>query len=134
MEYSTYRTVLFRLNILCGLMALVQLTVSSFHFAILHMKSIVDRNIPTETVIEVKSENDNKFEVLTNTWNLNGSVIFLGVIALTVFLVVASTVQGIRNVNLKGAIRYYWLILWIAPLQVFTVFALFFVTVTKKVE
>ena len=124
MEYSTYRTVLFRLHILCGIMALVQLTVSSFHFAILYMKSIVDRNIPTETVIEVKNEADNRFEVLTNTWNLNGPVILLGIIALFVVFVVASTVRGIRDVNLKGAIRYYWLILWIAPLQVINVFTL----------
>lgn len=121
MEYSTYRAVLFRLNILCGIMAIVQLTMSSFHFAALHSRTLVNRNLPTVTLIEVINENDNKFEVLTNVWNLNGSVLLLGIVALVVFVAVVSTVRAIQNVNLAGAIRYYWLILWVMPLQVHTI-------------
>jgi hypothetical protein len=120
MEYSTYRAVLFRLNIICGFMAIVQLTTSSFHFAVLHGRTLLDRNLPTMTLIEIKNDNDNKFEVLTNVWNLNGSVVFLGIVALVVFMAVVCTVRAIQNVNLVGAIRYYWLILWIIPLQVRT--------------
>ena len=118
MEYSTYRAVLFRLNVLCGFMAIVQMISSSFHFAVLHGRTVVDRALPTVTLIEVKNENDNRFEVLTNVWNLNGSVLLLGLTALVVFMAVVSTVRAIQNVNLVGAIRYYWLILWIMPLQV----------------
>ena len=99
-------------------MAIVQLVASSFHFAVLHSRTLVNRNLPTSTLIEIKNENDNKFEVLTNVWNLNGSVVLLGLVALVVFVAVVSTVRAIQNVNLVGAIRYYWLILWVLPLQV----------------
>jgi hypothetical protein len=118
MEYSTYRAVLFRLNVICGFMAMVQLTASSFHFAVLHSRTVINRYLPSATLIEIKNENDNKFEVLTNVWNLNGSVVLLGLVALVVFVAVVSTIRAIQNVNLSGAIRYYWLILWVMPLQV----------------
>lgn len=115
---STYRAVLFRLNLLCGFMAIVQLTMSSFQFVVLHGRTVVDRDLPSVTLIEIKNENDNKFEVLTNVWNLNGSVVLLGLVALVVFMAVVSTIRAIQNFNLAGAIRYYWIILWIVPLQV----------------
>jgi hypothetical protein len=118
MEYSTYRAVLFRLNVISGFMAIAQLTASSFHFTVLHSRTLINRDIPTATEVEIKNESDNKFEVLTNVWNLNGSVILLGLVALVIFVAVVSTIRAIQNVNLAGAIRFYWLILWVMPLQV----------------
>jgi hypothetical protein len=118
MEYSTFRAVLVRLNILCGIMAIVQLAASSCHYVFLHSRTIVDRNLPTFTSIEIQYERENRFELLTNVWNLNGSILLLGIIALVILLSVVSTVRAIQNVDLTGAIRYLWLILWIMPLQV----------------
>jgi hypothetical protein len=116
MEYNTYRSVLFRLNILCGLMAAVQVLASSWCFVVLQNRYIVDRNIENLTTQE--TEYDNRFEVLTNVWNLNGPVWCIGLLALVVLIAVAFTVRAIQNVDLVGAIRFLWVILWVIPLQV----------------
>jgi hypothetical protein len=116
MEYGTYRSVLLRLNILCGVLATVQVTASVWYFVILQNPIIVDRTIETETVREVA--NDNQFEVLTNVWNLNGPVWCLGILSCVVLFMVGLTIRVIRNVDLAGAIRFLWVILWVIPLEV----------------
>jgi hypothetical protein len=78
--------------------------------------SIVDRTLPTATQAEIDYQNS--FELLTNVWNLNGPVWFLGVLAVVMLISIALTVRVIQNVNLAGAIRYLWVIAWVIPLQV----------------
>jgi hypothetical protein len=118
MEYGTYRAVLFRLNILCGIMAIVQIAVSLWFYILLYGRRIVDRTLPTISALEVENEEANRFEVITNVWNLNGAILLLGIAAILIFATVVSTVRAIQNVDLYGAIRYLWLILWVIPLLV----------------
>lgn len=81
----------------------------------------MDRNIPTQTNIETESD----FEVLTNVWNINGSIWFLGVLAVVVLVAIALTTHVIRNVNLAGTVRLFWVLLWVIPLQVVFLIGLF---------
>jgi hypothetical protein len=97
-------------------MAAAQVLASSWCFVILQNRYIVDRNIENLTTQE--TEYDNRFEVLTNVWNLNGPVWCIGLLALVVLIAVAFTVRAIQNVDLVGAIRFLWVILWVIPLQV----------------
>ena len=116
MKYNTYRSVLYRLNILCGCVAVVQLISSTWCFVILQNRSIVNRTVTMESDTEI--EYDSRFQVLTNVWNLNGSIWGLGILALIVLVAVTCTVRAIQNVDLVGAIRFFWIILWVVPLQV----------------
>jgi hypothetical protein len=116
MKYSTYRSVLYRLNILCGFMAVVQLLSSCWLFVVLQNRYIVNRTLEPETEEEV--DFDSRFEVLTNVWNLNGPIWCIGALSLIILLAVSCTVRAIHNVDLVGAIRFLWIILWVVPLQV----------------
>jgi hypothetical protein len=101
-------------------MAVVQLLSSCWCFVILQNRYIVDRSIQSATEEEV--EFDSRFEVLTNVWNLNGPVWGIGALALIILVAVSCTVRAIQNVDLVGAIRFLWVILWVVPLQVRTCF------------
>ena len=116
MQQGTYRSVLVRLNILCACFATVQFLCTLWLYIIMQNTSIVDRTLLTET--DAESGSQSRFEVLTNFWNLNGPVWCLGVLAVVVLVSIALTVRVIQNVNLAGAIRFLWLIVWVIPLQV----------------
>ncbi len=57
-------------------------------------------------------------EVLSHVWNINGAVFTMGSIAFLLLVMTIVIVPVVRSVNLKGAIRYLWLLLWIIPIQV----------------
>lgn len=116
MKQGTYRSVLVRLNILCVCFATAQSICSLWLYIIMQNPSIVDRTLPTETIEE--SEDESGFELLTSFWNLNGPVWCLGVLAVVVLVSIALTVRVIQNVNLAGAIRFLWVLVWVIPLQV----------------
>lgn len=111
----TYRSVLTRLNWLCGFFSFFQFLSSLSYYILLQNPSLVDRNIDRDENVDFQSN----IEVLTNVWNLNGSIWFLGVLSLLVLISLALTIRVIQNVNLAGAIRFLWLVLWVIPLQVF---------------
>ena len=117
MKVATSRAILARLNIMCGFAAIVQMTFSLWFYIVINNAYIVNRTISTETDREEK-KNQNNFEVLANVWNLNGSIWFLGVLATVVLICIALSVRIIQNVNLVGAIRLLWVMLWVIPLQV----------------
>jgi hypothetical protein len=99
-------------------MSIVQIAMSLWFYIILYGRQIVDRTLPTITSVEIENEEANKFEVITNVWNLNGAMLLLGMVAVVIFVTVVLTVRAIQNVDLVGAIRYLWLILWVIPLHV----------------
>lgn len=117
LQHSTYRAVLARLIILCAGFAILQIVSGIWLYVILKSPSIVDREIVKKTASETM-ENQTGIPVLTNVWNLNGSVLLVSVLACVILLAIACTVRVIQNVNLAGAIRLLWIIVWVIPLQV----------------
>lgn len=124
LTYNTYRAVLERLNILCAFFASGQLVSTLWLCIILQSPSLVDRDVANQTELETRRR-ENEFEVLTNVWNLNGAVWFLGFLAFVVLLSIGLTIRIIRDVNLVGAVRFLWVILWVLPLQAAMVVGLF---------
>lgn len=123
MTHNTYRSVLIRLTILCAVFAVAQLISTLWFYTVLESKTLVDRSIPTETNIEIEYQSD--FEVLTNVWNINGSIWFLGLLSVVVLVAIVLTTSVVRNVNLAGAVRLFWVLLWVLPLQVVFVIGVF---------
>ena len=125
MLHHTYRSVLVRLNILCAFFATGQVVSTVWFYIIMQSPlSSVDRDVANQTELETRRR-QNEFEVLTNVWNINGSVWFLGVLALIVLVSIGLTIRVIRNVNLVGVVRFLWVILWVLPLQAAMVVGLF---------
>ena len=116
MKQGTYRSVLVRLNIMCTFFAIAQFVCALWLYIVMENPLIVERTIPTATVGEIAVQR--KSEFLTIVWNLNGPVLFLGLTSAVVLLSIALTVRVIRDVNLAGAIRYLWVLLWVIPIMV----------------
>jgi hypothetical protein len=124
MTHNTYRSVLIRLTILCAIFAVAQIISTLWFYIILKSRSLADRHIPTETNIETeKFQSD--FEVLTNVWNINGSIWSLGLLSVVVLFTIVLTTRVVRDVNLVGAVRLFWVLLWVIPLQVVSLIGLF---------
>jgi hypothetical protein len=123
MRHTTDRAVLGRLNILCTFFAAGQITSSVWFLVVLLSPRVADRDLTTETEEEELAA-DNK-EVLQLTWNPNGDVLWLGLCGFIMFVSSILASRMIRNVNLIGAIRYLWTILWVFPFMVFFVIGLF---------
>lgn len=118
MKQGTYRSVLVRLNILCAGLAIVLAGSALWFYLIMQNSTIVDRTALPATQTELDQQQTNYFELITNVWNLNGPVWFLGLCAIAVLVAIVLTVRVVQNVNLSGVTSYLWLILWILPLQV----------------
>lgn len=58
-------------------------------------------------------------------WNVNGAAFMVGLIGATMMLMYFCTLRIIKEVDLVGAIRYLWFILWIAPFEIFFNITLF---------
>lgn len=116
MKQGTYRSVLVRLNIMCTFFAIIQFVSAIWLYIVLENPYIVQRSVPTATVGE--NEVQRNAEFLTIVWNLNGPVLFLGTTSGVVLLSITLTVRVIRDVNLAGAIRYLWVLLWVIPMVV----------------
>ena len=106
---ATDRMVLQRLNIIYAFSGLVQMGVGIF-FTVVLLAQDVEVNL---------------FKLLNSTILLVFGSFFLGG-ALGIILLVSSfwTIRVIQEVNLSGWIRYYWILYWLLPLQVFCVIAL----------
>ena len=105
---ATHRSVLLRLNILCGFFATGQVAAGIFLLVVLLLH-----------------DNDNFYNFRTNLWNLNCSIFTLGIIGFVLMCCVFFTRNVIRRVNLVGAIRYLWILMWILPLELFLSISLF---------
>jgi hypothetical protein len=58
-------------------------------------------------------------------WNCNGAVFSLGLIGAGIMIMCFCTVRIIKEVDLIGAIRYLWALLWIFPVEIFFNITLF---------
>ncbi|CAJ1943148.1 unnamed protein product [Cylindrotheca closterium] len=107
---STDRAVLTRLNWLCLIFVLSQIIVISL---------LVISLVFLDDAPGILDEYDPHF------WNLNGPA--FGVLAVSIILVMVclGTIRVLQNVDLVGAIRYLWAMLWLVPFEVFLNISLF---------
>lgn len=109
---ATDRTVLYRLNILCAFFALGQMAAGAFIAIVPFLSVFMERS--------QHSPYDNPFKVLApNFWSLNSNVFMLGLLGCCILITSLATLRVVREVNIRGAIRYLWVLLWILPVQIF---------------
>jgi hypothetical protein len=101
---STDRAVLNRLLILCIFVSLVQLTGSLWLAAVL---------------LVLDKQHGMFSEFAPNFWNLNGAALAVGSLAFAIIASCFFTIRVVRVVDLVGAIRHLWVLLWLLPLQFF---------------
>mmetsp|Transcript_13315 Transcript_13315/g.14909 ORF Transcript_13315/g.14909 Transcript_13315/m.14909 type:complete len:726 (-) Transcript_13315:1524-3701(-) len=102
---SSDRFILARLNILSFFFATIQLVASLWLCVVLFIKG--------------EFNNNGDFGSEIHIWNNNGSVVIIGCLALVLIMCVFWTVRIIKEVDLVGALRFLWLLLWILPLEAF---------------
>lgn len=120
----TDKAILGRLNILVAFFSAGQVGSALFLFIVMFLPNLVDREVTKQS--DKESENGgNGFEILVNIWNINTHVFALGVLASVNLFASILTIRVIRNVNLVGAIRYLWLLLWMIPFQIYFLIGLF---------
>lgn len=116
---ATDRSILYRLNILCAFFALGQVAAGTFLLIVLNSNLIVDRY----NSVVVRMEDSTSISL--DLWNLNGSVFCIAMVGFIILVTVLCTLRIVREVNLRGAVRYLWTMLWLLPLQIFFVVSLF---------
>jgi hypothetical protein len=116
---TTDRNILYRLNILCAFFAAGDVMAASFLLIALYSTDLVNRH----DAVLVKSSESLGFNL--DLWNLNGSVTLTGIVGLVILITVTYTLRMVREVNLRGNIRYFWTLLWLLPLRIFLVISLF---------
>ena len=107
---GTNRAVLTRLNILTIFVTLLQM-VPSFWSAFV--------------LLVLDKERGFLDEFAPHFWNHNGATWSVGLIAFILLVTCFSTIRVIQEVNLVGAIRYFWLITWLVPFEFFFTVSLF---------
>jgi len=115
-KQRTDRALLGRLNVLVAFAALVQVALGLFLITVLLVGS--EQN----TLIE-KNALYSFFSPLF--WNINGSMFLVGLACIALFIAATVTWRVVRDVNLVGAVRYYWTLMWLSPFVLFCVVALF---------
>eukprot|EP00934_Nitzschia_sp_Nitz4_P002020 Nitzschia sp. Nitz4//scaffold35_size145790//96905//99466//NITZ4_003040-RA/size145790-augustus-gene-0.136-mRNA-1//-1//CDS//3329549154//2020//frame0 len=104
------RAVLTRLNVLCLLMALVQLGAA----------------VTLAIFLLVLDEEPRVFKGFApHFWNLNGAVWSVGILGLILIITCLCTTRVLKEVDLIGAIRYLWVLLWWVPFEIFFNITLF---------
>jgi len=114
-QHKTDRAVLQRLNILCALISVARLVSSLWLFSVLLSSHNNSKPLGGS---ETTGDGGTAIELLSTVWNVNGNIVLQGILALLILLASLITVPVIRSVNLVGAIRYLWALLWIAPFEV----------------
>jgi hypothetical protein len=107
---STDRAVLTRLNILCLFFTCCQLFASVW-LAIL--------------LLAVDDERGALAGFSTHFWNLNGATFAVGILGFIIIVTCCCTIRVIKEVDLPGAIRYLWVVLWLVPFEIFFNLTLF---------
>ena len=107
---GTTRAVLTRLNILTIFITFVQLFAASW----------------LGTLLLIADDSGGFIEGFApHFWNLNGATWAVGILAFIFIVTCFCTIRVIQEVDLVGAIRYLWLILWLLPFEVFFTVSLF---------
>lgn len=125
----TDREILARLNLLSCFIAVLQMASCVWLGWVSLSDGLVDRSVDvTEnlgTNETIPADSQQRIQIILNFWNLNGAVYGLGILAFIIFVSAIMTVRVIQNVNLMGAIRYLWVLLWMAPFEILFVIGLF---------
>lgn len=107
---GTNRAVLTRLNILTICITFIQLFAACWLFTLL---LIVD---DSPGILK---------GFAPHFWNLNGASFAVGILAFILIFTCFVTIRVIKEVDLVGAIRYLWLMLWLIPFEIFFTVSLF---------
>jgi hypothetical protein len=120
----TDKAILGRLNVLVAFFSAGQVGSALFLFCVMFLPNLVDREVVPQSEKEA-ANGGSGIEILVNIWNINTHVYALGVLASVNLFASIMTIRVIRNVNLVGAIRYLWLLLWMIPFQIYFLIGLF---------
>ena len=116
---STDRAVLTRLIVLCIFFCFLQMTAS----------------IWLSTTLLILDDSPGLLAGFApNFWNLNGAALAIGGLAFVIIVSCVFTIRVIRVVDLVGAIRYLWVILWILPFEFFFNISLFVSIVRRQLD
>lgn len=111
---ATDRSVIYRLNLLCAVFALIEIAFAGYALIMLYWPG-VDRT----------GSSQNDAPVIMSLWSIHTYSFVAGILACVIFIVEISTLRLIREVNLQGAIWYYGVLGWFLPLQAIVAFGLF---------
>ena len=121
----TDRAILARLNILVGVLALFQIAAALGFLILIAAPNLADRTIPTQTESESQAQ-QTRSRSSSSIWNVTLNLYLIGVEAFVLVVAAALTVRVVRNVNLVGAIRYLWVLLYVSILSRFGDFCVWF--------
>ncbi len=111
---GTDRDTLIKLNFLCAIIGLWQFSVGIFIVVIFLSDDIVDRNHKED----VPYRQHYKEALSPNLWMVGSILLALSIVGFILFVTAIFTIPVIRRVNLVGAIKYMWVLYWVAPVQV----------------
>jgi len=120
------RAILARLNVLLSIFSLYQVGAAIFLLVVVLGPNIVDRNIDViEEGVVVREESEKHFESVFNVWNLNTFMMVQGFVAFVVCVAAFLTWRVVRDVDLLGALRYYWTLAFLISFSLFCAISLF---------
>ena len=107
---TTDRTIAYRLAILCAFLTLVQIATGIF-FA----------------VVFTRNDNEQSLEnvyFVPNLWNPIFFIMAISVVGFALLFTVLSAARAVHWVQLSNLVRYYWIIQWLLPIEVFCALSL----------
>jgi len=75
--------------------------------------------------LSLTNDEDNYSIVVPTIWNLIWIIFLLGIIGLVIFIFSFFAIKTIKEVILAGAMRFYWLLIWMVPFEFFFLVSLF---------
>mmetsp|Transcript_2288 Transcript_2288/g.4900 ORF Transcript_2288/g.4900 Transcript_2288/m.4900 type:complete len:471 (-) Transcript_2288:432-1844(-) len=75
--------------------------------------------------LSLTNDEDNYSIVVPTIWNLIWIIFLLGIIGLVIFIFSFFAIKTIKEVILAGAMRFYWLLIWMIPVEIFFIVSLF---------
>jgi len=123
----TDRSILTRLNVLLAFFSFFQVVSGVWLAIILLAPGVTGRDLEKTPLEEerMSSTKNRGLRLIANVWNINGTILVLCFIAFIIFLSAVLTLRVIRDVNLGGAIRYLWVLLWMLPISICLIIQLF---------
>ena len=95
-------------------------------FLIVVLFVISDTRDEVRKVTNEESDSQTKRDFLApNMWNLVGSTVLLGIIGVIISVLGLHYRRSVSNVDILGSLRYYWLMVWIIPIELFFAISLF---------
>jgi len=118
LQASTYpdRLILARLNILSFFFSVMQLVGCLWLIAVLFVAGEVYARNGEAQDADIQ-DNSEQYEFYL--WNNNGSIVVIGCLAFVLMCTCFWTTRIVKEVDLVGALRFLWLLLWILPVVAF---------------